>query len=242
MKGTMKMSDSLSVETQAVPLQRSILADGVYEAVKAQIMDHVIVPGDRIGIEQLSRDLDVSPTPIREALARLEAERLVRKEPLKGYRASDLLSPSALNDLFQFRLLMEPWAASQAALLLSDDWRAALESELATSIEPPEGIGYSDYRNLTAHDERFHRLIFGAAQNVHAAQAHDDLHVHLHLFRLHFGTSLATPTIDEHQAIGGAILDGRAQDAAAAMTDHLESARARLLDVDTPPPQPERKA
>lgn len=238
----MKTSDDLSVEAQVAPLQRSILADGVHEAVKALIMDHVIVPGDRIGIEKLSRDLDVSPTPIREALARLEAERLVHKEPLKGYRASDLLSPSALTDLFQFRLLMEPWAASQAALLLSDDWRIALESELATSIEPPEGVGYSDYRNLTAHDERFHRLIFGAAQNAHAAQAHDDLHIHLHLFRLHFGTRLATPTIDEHQIIGRAILEGRAQDAAAAMTDHLENARARLLDPDTSSPQSGRKA
>lgn len=231
----MKMSNDISAGTQVLPLQRSILADDVYEAVKALIMDHVVEPGGRIGIEQLSRDLAVSPTPIREALARLEAERLVRKEPLKGYRASDLLSDAALNDLFQFRLQIEPWAASQAARLLSDESRVALQSELATSIKHPAGIGYSDYQNLTAHDERFHRLIFGAAQNVHAARAHEDLHVHLHLFRLHFQTLLVNPTIDEHQAIGRAVLEGRAQAAATAMTNHLEDARLRLLDPNRPP-------
>ena len=45
-------------------------------------MDHILPPGERVNIDALARELDVSPTPVREALARLEADGLVRKRPL----------------------------------------------------------------------------------------------------------------------------------------------------------------
>src|SRR4029450_9369594 len=97
--------------------QRQVLADDVYEAVKALVMDHVIAPGARVSIDGLARQLGVSQTPIREALARLESDGLVTKEPLRGYRAPQSLTRSEGDDLFQFRLLIEPWAASRAAEL-----------------------------------------------------------------------------------------------------------------------------
>lgn len=210
-------------------LQRSILADDVYEAAKGVIMDHVIKPGGRVSIEQMARDFDVSPTPIREALARLEAERLVTKEPLRGYRASDLLSTQELVALFDFRRVIEPWASARAAALITTEQRSALEAELS-AIDAPDGTSYDDYRQLTSHDERFHRLIFQAAGNEPAARAHDALHIHLHQFRLHYVTPLAGPTIDEHAAIGEAILGGSSDDAAIAAIRHLDSAQQRLLE------------
>ncbi len=79
------------------------------------IFDHEIAPGSRVNIDSLSVQLEVSQTPVREALARLESDGLIAKEPLKGYKATELLSIKELNDLFQFRLLIEPWAAEQAA-------------------------------------------------------------------------------------------------------------------------------
>src|SRR5437879_675475 len=79
-------------EEQALP-QRQVLADSVYEAVKAMIMDHQIQPGERVGIDALARALQVSPTPVREALARLTADGLVTKRSLAGYRATELLTP-----------------------------------------------------------------------------------------------------------------------------------------------------
>ena len=72
-------------------LRRQMLADDVYEAIKTMLMDHVIRPGARISIDGLAREFQVSSTPVREALARLESEGLALKEPLKGYRATPLL-------------------------------------------------------------------------------------------------------------------------------------------------------
>ncbi len=177
----------------------------------------------------MARDFDVSPTPIREALARLEAERLVTKEPLRGYRASELLSRRELVSLFDFRRMIEPWAAARAATLITPSQRDALATELA-AIDAPGGTSYDDYHQLTSHDERFHRLIFQAAGNEHAARAHDALHIHLHQFRLHYVTQLGNPTIDEHAAIGEAILDGSSDAAAAAALRHLDRAQQRLLE------------
>src|SRR6266446_3726174 len=78
---------------------RRMLAGEVYEYIKTQLMDQQIQPGVRINIDKLARQLQISQTPIREALARLEAEGLVTKEPLRGYSsARSFFFPAALRD------------------------------------------------------------------------------------------------------------------------------------------------
>src|SRR5689334_21207486 len=139
--------------------QRQVLADDVYEAVKALVMDHVIAPGARVSIDGLARQLGVSQTPIREALARLESDGLVTKEPLRGYSATPLLTRSEVDDLFQFRLLVEPWAAARAAEVASRDDHARIAAEIAAMPEPPSSDAYEAYKSLAAHDSRFHGLL-----------------------------------------------------------------------------------
>src|SRR5207302_468801 len=78
--------------------QRQMLSDGVYEAIKRLLMEHTLPPASRVNIDQLARQLNVSPTPVREALARLEADALVVKEPLRGYTAAPLLDLRALEE------------------------------------------------------------------------------------------------------------------------------------------------
>src|SRR5664280_1210940 len=90
---------------------RQILTDMVYETVKGLLMDHRIEPGVRINIDQLARDLTVSPTPIREALARLESDGLVSKEPLRGYTATPLFDLPSFLQLYEMRGFLEPIAA-----------------------------------------------------------------------------------------------------------------------------------
>src|SRR3954453_11508502 len=99
----------------AAGLRRAVLADGVYEAIKALIMDQHVEPGAKINMDALARELEVSPTPVREALARLEADGLVTKKALVGYTAAALLDAEGLDELFEMRLLLEPAAASWAA-------------------------------------------------------------------------------------------------------------------------------
>src|SRR5882757_9435478 len=110
-KGILENAMTETVEPQDRRLlRRQMLADDVYEAIKTMLMDHAIRPGARISIDGLARDFQVSSTPVREALARLESEGLADKEPLKGYRATPLLTLEEFDDLYRFRQLLEPWA------------------------------------------------------------------------------------------------------------------------------------
>src|ERR1700704_7128467 len=94
---------------------RSVLADRVYELIKMKLMDNVVEPGARLSIDALSRDMQVSATPIREALARLESDGLVVKRAHRGYTAAPRLASQDFDELFRMRMLLEPASASWAA-------------------------------------------------------------------------------------------------------------------------------
>lgn len=70
------------------PSERQPLADQMYDVLLGQFMDGLWSPGQSLNIGALTRELNVSQTPLREALARLEHTGLVRREALKGYRVA----------------------------------------------------------------------------------------------------------------------------------------------------------
>lgn len=81
-------STNLTAEASA-PIQRAnSLSGDVYEAIFAQLMSLKIPPGARITVDSLVKEFNVSQTPIREALGRLEGEGLVVKQHLIGFRAA----------------------------------------------------------------------------------------------------------------------------------------------------------
>ncbi|GLY47228.1 GntR family transcriptional regulator [Lentzea sp. NBRC 102530] len=209
---------------------RRVLADDVYEQIRALIMSDGMAPGARVNIDELARRLDVSPTPVREALARLESEELVSRLPLRGYSVTDLLNRKQVADLYALRLLLEPPSAALAALNMTPESAQQIEDELATCPAAPADNAYDDYKNLTAHDQRLHELILRIAGNDAVLQSFIKTHCHLHLFRLNFQQPFGVQTITEHRAIVDALIAGDPEAASAAMTAHLEIARARLLD------------
>jgi len=207
---------------------RQVLADDVYEAVKTLVMDHVIAPGARLSIDGLTRQLGVSQTPIREALARLESDGLVTKAPLRGYSATPLLTRSEVDDLFQFRLLVEPWAAGRAAELATREDHGRIATEIASCPEAPNSDAYEAYRALAAHDSRFHALLAALAGNQQLRVALERTHCHLHIFRLYSAGGGGTQTLVEHRTIAAAVTRGSSSAAEQAMREHLECARDRL--------------
>ena len=100
--------------TSATPEKRT-LADEAYTELKSRIMRSELVPGAKLSIDGLAKQLAFSQTPIREALARLESEGLLARRPLSGYTVEPLLSAAEFDDLFEIRLLLEPRAARRAA-------------------------------------------------------------------------------------------------------------------------------
>src|ERR1043166_2430909 len=91
------------------------LVEDAYEAIFNKLMSLEIAPGARITVDGLVRELEVSHTPIREALGRLEGEALVVKTHLVGYSAAPQITRQRFDELYELRLLLEPDAARHAA-------------------------------------------------------------------------------------------------------------------------------
>lgn len=211
------------------PSARVMLGDEIYALLQQAIMDSTIAPDVRINAGELARRFAVSPTPVREALARLESDGLVEKSALKGYRTTDLLNRRELVELFELRLLLEPGTAARAAERRSAEDVATLEREIALA---EAAVGESDaYAVLAQHDVRFHDAIFRSASNETARLAYARTHCHLHTFRLAYTGSYVADTVHEHADIVSAIARGDADAAAAAMQRHLSHSRERILPV-----------
>ncbi|MFD3923510.1 GntR family transcriptional regulator [Streptomyces sp. NPDC058595] len=214
---------------------RQVPADSVYETVKAMVMDHEIEPGARVGIESLARTLEVSPTPVREALVRLESDGLVTKRSLAGYRATELLTPQGLEELFEMRLLLEPRATALAAVNADDEQLDSIE-DLVEEARARAGSGerYAVDREFAAADQRFHDMIARAAGRSLLADAVRRLHSHLHLFRLGGIPGAGPLTLAEHDRVLRAIARRDPDRAAKAMTEHLRRSLERRRDRRSP--------
>lgn len=212
-------------------LQRpSGLASDVYEVILGQLMSLKIAPGARITVDALVRELNVSHTPIREALGRLEADGLVVKTHLIGYSAAPQLTRKQFDELYELRLLLEPHAASRAAKAMDKTALFSL-NELADSMARRSGPGdeRARYNQFARQDADFHdRIIIGSGNEL-IRESLARLHTHFHIFRLLFHSRVTEEALEEHAQIMKALKSGDGEGAAAAMRRHIERSRDRLL-------------
>jgi len=211
--------------------EKTVLASAVYDALKERIMDQVYPPGDRINIDALAIDLSLSPTPIREALVRLAAERLVTFAPFKGYRVSPLLTVEQVVDLMHVRRLLEVDAARLAARRIRLPDLLAMERILQESEHSEVGSWSHGYQQFNQLDQRFHALLLGAAANRFLLLAHRSLNVHVELGRFYrvFGTVDQEQTCIEHNAVVQAMRQHDPEQAVAMVEIHLSATERRIL-------------
>jgi DNA-binding GntR family transcriptional regulator len=174
------------------------------------------------------RELGVSQTPIREALSMLEAIGLVTKKHFIGYCTAPRLDRRQLQELFEFRLLIEPYAARKAAEAMSEGMVRALESvagQLGDGHEPPSEPPHAMLADL---DSEFHQMVARGGGNNLIAESLARLHTHLHIFRFCFRRELADDAMVEHAMVVDAIRARDGASAEAAMRDHIENSYGRL--------------
>ena len=196
------------------------LAEEVYRRIRADIMSLKIPPDTRVSVDSLARELGVSQTPIREALSMLEANGLVSKRHFAGYATSPRMDRAQLDELFEFRLLIEPHAARKAAAAMAD----ADMTQLASGETAPSHDAFADM------DTEFHRLIAQGARNHLIADSLARLHIHIHIFRSCFRSEITEEAVHEHDAIIAAIRARDGAQAETAMRRHIERSYQRLRD------------
>ncbi|KFC64522.1 Transcriptional regulator, GntR family [Devosia sp. LC5] len=207
----------------------SSLAGGVYEAIFAQLMSLKIAPGARITVDGLVREMNVSQTPIREALGRLEGEGLVLRTHLVGYRATPQITRNGFDELYELRLALEPEAAAKTAAGMDDDRLSemrTLAGGMAGNAGADEQLRYSDFAR---QDAEFHDRILQFAGNGLIRETLRLQHAHFHIFRLMFHWRVTAEALDEHEAIMAAFEQRSPEAAREAMRIHIINSRARLL-------------
>ncbi|MGV8882938.1 MAG: GntR family transcriptional regulator [Rhodoglobus sp.] len=205
-----------------------MLADKVYDAIRAGLLEHRITPGARMNVADLARSLHVSNTPVRQALARLHSDGLVTQEPYRGYRATALLETRMIEDLYEFRFLLEPVAAARAARLRTESDQIALsalcdEHDVAELITSPAGRV-----TLAERDLLLHTTIARLSGNPVIAEAVSDSVHRFMAYTLYGREDAARAAWDEHLQISTAIAERRSDDARSAMKTHLRNGMRRM--------------
>ncbi|MFJ9107217.1 GntR family transcriptional regulator [Streptomyces sp. NPDC102283] len=213
------------------PSERQPLADQMYEVLLGQFMDGLWSPGRPLNIGALSRELNVSQTPLREALARLEHTGLVRREALKGYRVAPLFSETELIKLMDARLVLEPTLTYEAGRRTTPEFLQDVAGSIEELRRCATGDGSTSLRAYLSADERFHFLIARQSANPFLESAYRSLSGHVQRFRLftELGSSDAESPARDHAAVHDALVAGDAEGAADRMREHIENAKARAL-------------
>ncbi|QIG46252.1 GntR family transcriptional regulator [Nocardioides anomalus] len=213
--------DTATLDDLSPPARgRGRMADEVYDKLLAQLMSQRIVPGSRITIDALAREMGVSQTPIRDALGRMEADDLVVRIPHAGYRIPPQITRSRFEDMVEIRLLLEPAAARRAAERATTEQVARLRGVLDEMVELAEGEVHT-YGAFGLRDAVFHDLVAESAGNQVVREALGRLHTHVHLFRLLYDTQVTYLAMGEHDEVLAGIAARDPDAAAYAMRRHI---------------------
>jgi DNA-binding GntR family transcriptional regulator len=216
-------------EGRATPA-RTVRAAAVYAAIETRIMNRTLLPGQHINIDALARELNVSPTPVREALGRLAAERYLVLLPYKGYAVVQLPTPRQLADMMGVRRLLETEAARQAVVRATATHLHAIRQELDT-IAAALADDTVDTRRWRVHSRAIHQLLMRAADNDPLYEVWRSLKATFEIARMHQGVAEVDypVALAEHRAIYEAIRARDVAAAAAAVCAHIDAAEERMV-------------
>jgi DNA-binding GntR family transcriptional regulator len=205
--------------SDARPLHRTTLAEQVYQRIRQQILDNAYPPHAALPEKTLALQLEVSRVPVREALHRLAAEGLVTLRPRRGAFVNALSARQFL-DAYRVREALEDLAIKLALPHLTPDDLDALGR---LQDEMRRHAASDDADAFFAANHAFHALFVERSQNAYLQGIYFPL---MDQMRRHISSSLGlrgglARSIEEHQAILGAIQSGDADEAARLLREHI---------------------
>lgn len=154
------------------------LADEAYDRLEAMIVSLALPPGSIHSEADLSQQLGIGRTPVREALQRLALGRLVEALPRKGIRVSPIDIADHLA-LLETRRVLDALVTSRAAQRAHAQEREAL---FVIAREMQQAAEDNDLDTFLVLDHRGDALLEAACRNAYAAQALAPLHTHCRRF------------------------------------------------------------
>ena len=198
------------------------LRDQIYSMVRTNILTGSIGAGQIIDEKAIALKLEVSRTPVREALKRLSDERLVEIIAQSGTRATPI-NRRDIEQAFLIRRALEVESAAQAALRMSQDHADQLADILRLHAR---AIERRNYIQAIGFDDSFHKYLTDISdlpllwRSIEISKAQLDRCRHMMLPR----EGEADATLEQHRAIIRALNTGSQEIARDAMAKHLDAA------------------
>ncbi|MFD5735740.1 GntR family transcriptional regulator [Streptomyces sioyaensis] len=197
------------------------LAERAYRVIRDRLVMLEIRPGAPINEDQLAQSLGVGRTPVREALKRLQYERLITTYPRRGTFATEV-NITDLAHISEVRQGLEPLAAAQAARRATATDRATLTA-VRRELESVDSRG-RDADELMRLDLQVHRAIYAATHNPYLEDTlvrHDNLATRIWCLFVERLADMAGH-VEEHGPLIEAIVDGDPDKAAQLARRHVE--------------------
>ena len=205
-------------------IDRSNLADEVTRTLRDLILAGELEDGARLNEVRLSQHLGISRTPLREALGRLVAERMVEQIPRRGFFVRRL-SVEEARDIYPMRAILDPEALAIAGV--PEPARRRRLRRLNRDIEASAG----DPRRTLDLDERWHRLLLAHCPNQVLLELIESFIVRTRRYEAAYfrATRHVGVAIGEHERILDLLDDGDLERACRALKQNMQSAVDPIL-------------
>jgi DNA-binding GntR family transcriptional regulator len=205
------------------------LAEQVYAALKQQMHDFALVPGDRFSEAEMGQRLGVSRTPVREALFRLRNEGLIDVDGKNGWfvRPIDF---ARIEQLYDLRVVIETTCVARLAAM--ETLPPGIES-LKQAWLVPAAERLTDPREVGRLDEQFHATLVAAAGNDEMSRVHWDVTERIRIVRrLDFTRDdRIEATYQEHAKILRAVIQRRAEPALMLLRGHIAQSQSEVRKI-----------
>jgi DNA-binding GntR family transcriptional regulator len=205
------------------PIRALTKADLAYQQIRQRILEGELAPETSLDQEALAKWLGLSTTPVREALRRLESERLVVSRAHRDTVVAPL-SLDMVEEVYAVRLSLDPLAVSLAAARADGAQRAAIVA-LSREHQVP-----GDLQSTVSLNRRLHRAIYTASGNATLVEILDSLWDLSDRYRLIVCRDQAVVELAhaEHAAIVTAVVEGAPDRAAELTRNHLAASLQQI--------------
>lgn len=230
-------SPSLSFVNNASGADRTLLADQAYDAIVDLILSYQLRLGERTSVAQLADRLALGKTPVKEAIARLEAEGLLSVSGRSGTTVKEIDATTA-QQLFALRRNLEAFAVDDAVRFVTEEDLKGLRVLLEQLRWPSDSSGlHQAAARFVRSNVRFHAAIVACARNATLdrlyAQVQLQAQIVVYIYRLtdSHKERIMNDKYEQHEAIYNALADRDAARLQHLLDQHAAITENGVLDA-----------